>query len=117
MVPAQFGVDIFEEMTTLLNQKTEPTVLTPTCMELQKIAKSQHPKRSREARIALKLTEKCHIVKVEPHEGETVDDLIVRLAEKWKCLVATNDRELRKKLNKKMIPVIFLRQKTHLGCE
>ena len=117
MVPAQFGVDIFEEMTALLNRKTEPTVLTPTYMELQKIATSKHPKRSLEARLALKLAEKCQIVKVESSAGETVDDLIVRLAEKWKCLVATNDRELRRKLKKKMVPVIFLRQKTHLECE
>ena len=117
MVPAQFGIDIFEEMTNLLNKKTEPTLLTPIYRELQKIAASKHPKRRLEARLALKLAEKCRIVKTEPSADETVDDLIVRLAKKWKCLVATNDRELRKKLKKKAVPVIFLRQKTHLECE
>lgn len=117
MVPAQFGIDIFEEMTNLLNKKTEPTLLTPIYRELQKIAASKHPKRRLEARLALKLAEKCRIVRAEPSADETVDDLIVRLAKKWKCLVATNDRELRKKLKKKAVPVIFLRQKTHLECE
>lgn len=117
MVPAQFGVDIFEGMSTLLNRKTEPILLTPTCRELQKIATSKHPKRRLEARLALKLAEKCRIVKAEPSADETVDDLIVRLAKKWGYMVATNDRELRKKLKKKMVPVIFLRQRTHLECE
>lgn len=117
MVPAQFGVDIFEGMTPLLNRKPEPIILTPTYRELQKLAASKHPKRRLEARLALKLAEKCRMVKAEPGADETVDDLIVRLAKKWKWAVATNDRELRKKLKKSMVPVVFLRQKTHLECE
>lgn len=117
MVPAQFGVDIFEGMTPLLNRKPEPIILTPTYRELQKLAASKHPKRRLEARLALKLAEKCRVVKAEPGADETVDDLIVRLAKKWKWAVATNDRELRKKLKKSMVPVVFLRQKTHLECE
>jgi len=116
MVPAQFGVDIFEGITTLLNRKPEPIILTPTYRELQKLAASKHPKRRLEARLALELAEKCRMVKAEPSADETVDDLIIRLAEKWKCPVATNDRELRKKLKKKVVPVVFLRQKTRLEC-
>lgn len=46
-------------------------------------------------------------------EGE-VDDVLVVLAKKLKCLVATNDKELIRKLRKERIPVVFLRENKKL---
>lgn len=101
----------------LLNQQIDPILLSSTHRELLGIAKQGSPKTRRFASLALKLAEKCRIVLAEPRSGETHDDVIVRVAKEWGCPVATNDRELRKKLRKEHVPTIFLRQRTYLDVE
>lgn len=81
------------------------------------MAEKGSPSLRKKAVLALKLAEKCSIVNVEQRVEETHDDVILRMASKWKCPVATNDRELRKKLRDKGIPVIFLRGKGRLELE
>jgi rRNA-processing protein FCF1 len=116
MVPAQFRVDIFSGLEALLNQKIEPIILSSTYSELQKII-SKHLKEGKAAKMALQLINKFSVVKAEPYVNETEDDLIVRYAKKFKCPVATNDKELRKKLRSLNIPVIYLRQKRRLELD
>ncbi len=116
-IPSQFHVDIFEELTQLLNQRFDSVLLSPTYQELQRIAKKGSPKTRKLASLALKLAEKCSIVHVETLSGEKHDDVIVRVAKEWRCPVATNDRELRKKLRKENVPAIFLRQRAYLDIE
>jgi len=102
---------------TLLNQKFEPVLLSPTHKELQRIAEKGLPKMRRHALLALRLAEKCRIVEVEQGFEETPDDVITRVAVEWRCPVATNDRVLRKRLRDKNAPVIYLRQRSHLEME
>jgi len=116
-IPAQFQVDIFEELSRLLNQRLDPIILSPTHMELQRKAKKGSPKIRKRASLALKLAEKCHLVDVEQGFEETPDDVIVRVSAEWKCPVATNDRMLRKRLRDISVPVIYLRQKSRLEME
>jgi len=116
-IPSQFHLDIFEELGKLLGQKFDPTLLSPTKNELQEITKKSSPKMRRQASLALKFAEKCRIVRVEKDLKETHDDLIVRVAAEWRCPVATNDRELKKRLRNIGIPVIFLRQRRRLELE
>ena len=116
-VPSQFQLGIFEELTNLLNQRFDPILLSPTQKELQKLAKEGSPKTRKQASLALKLAEKCRVVHVEKGLKETHDDVIVRVAAEWKCPVATNDRELRKRLRKLGVPVIFLRQRRRLELD
>ena len=116
-VPSQFQLDIFEELTNLLNQRFDPILLSPTQKELQRLAKEGSPKTRKQASLALKLAEKCRAVHVAKGLKETHDDFIVRVAVEWKCPTATNDRELRKKLRNLGVPVIFLRQKHRLELE
>jgi len=116
-IPSQFQLDIFEELTNLLNQRFDPILLSPTQKELQRLAKESSPKTRKQASLALKLAEKCRVVHVEKGLKETHDDVIVRVAAEWKCPVATNDRELRKRLRSLGVPVIFLRQRHRLELE
>jgi len=116
-IPFQFQVDIFEELSKLLNQRFTPTVLSSTHMELLTKAKRGSPKMRKRASLALELAEKCHMVDVEQGFEETPDDVIVRVAAEWKCPVATNDRVLRKRLRNISVPVIYLRQKSRLEME
>jgi len=113
-VPAQFQIDIFVELAKLLNRRFEPVLLSTTHNELLKMAEKGSPSRRKQASLALKIAEKCMLVNVEKGEGETNDDVILRIATEWKSPVATNDRELRKKLRNRDIPVIFLRGKSRL---
>ncbi len=116
-LPSQFKVDIFEELTSLLSQRYDPVLLSPTYKELRKIAEEGSPKMCKQASMALKLAEKCHVVEVKQDLNETPDDVIVRLAAKWKCPVATNDRVLKKRLRDISVPVIYLRQKSRLEMD
>lgn len=117
LIPAQFQLDIFEEMANLLNKRFDPILLSPTQKELQRLAEEGSPKTRQQASLGLKLAERCRVVNVERSPKETHDDVIVRLAAKWKCPVATNDQELRKRLRKLGVPVIFLRQRRRLESE
>ena len=115
--PSQFHVDIFKELENLLNRRFDPVLLSPTRMELLKLAEKGSPKMRQQASLALKLAEKCRMVNVEQSFKETHDDVIVRVAKDWRCPVATNDRKLRKRLRIISVPVIYLRQKSHLEVE
>jgi hypothetical protein len=116
-VPAQFRIDILENIATLLNQKSEPIILQTTFQEIKQMAEKGTPKLRKQAAMAMKIAEKCRIVNVEKNSEETNDEVILRMAAQMKCPVATNDRELRKRLRERDIPVIFLRGKHQLELE
>lgn len=116
-LPLQFKIDIFEAIKNLLNRKHELTVLSTTVDELQELAQKGSPKVRKQAKMGLKFIERCRIVAVRRSSGESNDDVILRVARKWKCPVATNDRMLRQRLRDISIPVIYLRQKSRLELE
>ena len=116
-VPSQFNLDIFEELSNLLNQHFEPILLSSTLQELEGLAQSSSPKIGKQALFALRFAEKCRFVSVEKSLSESYDDVIVRVAAEWKVPVGTNDRELRRRLRECGVPVIFLRQKRRLALE
>jgi rRNA-processing protein FCF1 len=116
-IPSKFRLDIFEELPKLLGHNVEPVLLSQAYSELQKLAKSNSVKLSKQAQLGLKLAKKCRIVEVERKGNESNDDLILRIAVEWKCPVATNDRELRRKLRSVGVSVVFLRQKSLLAVE
>ncbi|MFQ5759125.1 MAG: PIN domain-containing protein [Candidatus Bathyarchaeia archaeon] len=116
-VPSQFRVDIFEELESLLGQRVDPVLLSPTYQEIRKIAEKGPPKMRQQASLALKLTEKCRVVQVERGFEEACDDVIARVAKEWRSPVATNDGTLRRRLRNINVPVIYLRQKSRLEME
>ena len=115
-IPFKFKIDIFEELFNLLNQRFKPILLSSTQKELHRIIESSQ-KLKKQGYLALKFAKKCHFVMVEKRSTETFDDVILRIALERKIPVATNDKELRKRLRKSGIPVIFLRQKRFLDIE
>ena len=115
-VPFQFHVDIFDELEALLG-KYEPVILSTTLEELKSLTKKRSVKMQRQASAVLELVGRCKVVDVEKKPGESYDDIILRIARESKSPVATNDKELRRKLRGEGVAVIFLRQKSHLGIE
>jgi rRNA-processing protein FCF1 len=116
-VPLQFKIDIFEELQTLLNVKFETVLLSPILKELETIAEKGSPKMRKQASCALKLAEKCAFLEIEEKIACSPDDAILEVARKCNCLVFTNDRKLRKRLRNISVPVIYVRQKSHLEID
>ncbi len=104
-LPAQFGIDILEAIGDLLCRRVELVLPSPVFEEVVRVARRMRGPE----RVALELAKKCNIVPVERLPGESIDDLIVRLAREWRCPVATNDARLRKRLRSLGLPVIYLR--------
>jgi rRNA-processing protein FCF1 len=115
-VPLQFKLDIFEELNTLMNANYEPILLSPNRQEMERLTREGSLKTRKEAAYALKLAEKCRLVELEII-GASADDVIVEVANKWKCPVFTNDRLLRKRLRDINVPVIYVRQKSRLEID
>jgi len=116
-IPSQFNIDVFEGLLTVLNRRFEPIILSPTYKELQKIAETGSMKLCQQATLALTFAQKCRQFNVEKGNEESHDDVIVRVASEMKFCVATNDKTLRKRLRRKNVPVIYLRQKSHLALD
>jgi rRNA-processing protein FCF1 len=115
-VPLRFKIDIFEDLKALLNRNFTPVLIPPVRREIEKMAKMASPKVRKEAAYALKLAEKCRLIKVDEDRG-SVDDVIVKVAYEMSAAVFTNDTELRKRLRNINVPVIYVRQKSHLKID
>jgi len=115
-VPFQFQIDVLKELENLVG-KFEPVVLSTTVEEMKKIADGKSEKTRRQALSALKIAERCTLIEVERDVGEMYDDVVLRKAKELACSVATNDRDLRKRLRRAGIPTIYLRQRKKLVLE
>ena len=67
----------------------------------------------RYARAALALARKYEIIPTE-YSG---DNAVIELAARTGGYVLTNDKELRRRLRKESVPIIFLRSGTHLAID
>ncbi|MDR0797525.1 MAG: DNA-binding protein [Nitrososphaerota archaeon] len=115
--PLELKIDIFEELRRLLNRNVEYVLIYPVKAELEMLANKNDHKLRRQANFALKLSEKCKIVPVTLSDKLTTDDAIVETAKKWNTPVFTNDSQLRKRLRDISLPVIYVRQKSHLEID
>ena len=79
--------------------------------------KKSHGKRFMEFSAALKLAEKCEVLEVKKEASEKYDEVILRVASQLRLPVATNDAELRRRLRKLGLPIIYLREKSKLVVE
>ncbi len=114
--PLQFKIDILGELERILNRRFELVLLSPVLRELQTLANEGRPKVSRMAIFAIEFGKKCRYVEVYS-SGKTVDDTIIDVAAKSKTAVFTNDAQLRERLRDISVPVIYVRQKSHLAIE
>ncbi len=109
LIPEKHHIDIFSEFRRLLDQY-EIIILEPSYKELEKLAQS-NSKDGQAAKVGLALL-KNKKVKIEKSEYDYADRAILKY--KGDYAVATEDRELKKKLLKKGIPVIVMRKKQYL---
>lgn len=104
------SINVFEQIEERIGVKPDYIVLKPIIGELEKLVKSGKPSISRKARFALSIVkEYCRIIDVDL-EYSSIDDLIIKYAEKNKVVVATCDKKLRRELRKRGLPNIYLRE-------
>jgi len=115
MICAQFKVDIFSEIERICNFNYELYVLDKTIDELKNIIEKQKGKHKESAKIALQLLKikKIEILKTDS-SGKT-DDIIVEYAYKKDYLVATQDKDLKRRLINQGSTTIILKQKKMLA--
>ena len=116
-VPLQFKIDIFEEVKRLLNRNLQFFLLSPIQRELEELRERGSPKMRKNASYALKLAERCVFFEIDEKIAGSPDDAVVQMACEWNCAVFTNDKELRKRLRNINVPVIYVRQKSHLEID
>jgi uncharacterized protein len=112
LIPAQFRVDIFEELTKLLDDSYELTTLKGCLGELRKIQEEQKGKNKANAKLTLDLLETKELNIID-HDPGHIDDIIVERADK-DTIVCTQDKDLKRRLKEKGIKIITLRQKKYL---
>jgi uncharacterized protein len=116
-VPFQFRIDVFGELERLLNRKFELVLLSSVKRELEILAGKGSPKMRRNACCALKFAERCRLVEVGASASALTDDVIVKVAGEGGSVVFTSDKQLRRRLRDISVPVIYVRQKSHLEID
>lgn len=115
-VPAQFGVDIFTEAERILERKVTFIVLDSIIEELKRNLANTQGAEAVKFRVALDLLERCNVV---DYRGALVpvDDQVLEFCKSNNGILATNDRELRKRATAQGIPVLHLRSKKRLDLD
>lgn len=111
MIPAQFGVDLFEGLRELLGGY-EALVPAEVVYELRGLSQGRG-NNAAAARFGLTITARCTVL--PPNEDEVpVDDKVIRTAEMFNAVVMTNDKKLKDRLLSLRIPVVVLRSRRRL---
>ncbi len=113
MIPGLFGVDVAGELDRLLEQPYELAIISPVLQELRRISEQGKPKERTAAKIGLILAKRGKVITAKG----AADEAILGLALKGRSTVGTIDAALRKELRRLGVPVIYLRQKSHLAID
>ena len=108
MMPAQFQVDIFDELRSILGG-FEPVALSSVVSELEGLSRGKG-RDGAAARCGLALTRECTIADSGDLESRSVDAQVIEYAAQKGCMVVTNDRRLREALLARGIGVITMRK-------
>ncbi len=100
-------LNLIEELEEILG-KVELLVLEDTIKELEAISKRPSIKKSKQARLALDFV--MRLEHITYAQKGSVDDKILKCAMENKLIVATIDKELRKRLRSMRLSVITLKE-------
>jgi hypothetical protein len=112
MMPAQFQIDIFDELRTLVGG-FEPILLQGVIKELEGLSREKS-RDGAAARFGLTLVQRCVLAESTEIKSSTVDEQIIEYAERFGCIVVTNDRHIRNALFSRGVDVISMRKQKKL---
>jgi rRNA-processing protein FCF1 len=108
LIPGHYKVDIFAELDRICLFKYKIVIYDKVIDELKKLLKAERKKDRDAAKLALALIKAKHLKTTPANSEEYVDNLIFNNADN-NTIVATEDKWLRKKLQKKSIQLVYLR--------
>ena len=114
MINSQFKVDIFSEIERICNFNYKIYVLDKTVEELENIIEKQKGKHKEAAKIGLQLLKIKKIEIIKTDSSEKTDDIILDCSKK-DYIVATQDKDLKRKLINQGTTTIILKQKKMLA--
>jgi rRNA-processing protein FCF1 len=112
MMPAQFQVDLFDELRNILGG-FEPVVLASVMHELEGLTRAKG-RNGAAARLGLALGGKCTLAESTDASVGSVDAQVIDYAVQHRCMVVTNDRRVRDELFAHGIGVISMRKQKKL---
>ena len=115
LIPYQFRVDIFTQIDRISTFQYKIFILDKTIEELKNIVEKQKGKNKEAAKIALKLIAIKNIGIIKTKGNEKTDDIVLDIAAKDDYIVATQDKDLKRRLINQNVSVIILRQKKILA--
>ncbi|MFH1055915.1 MAG: DNA-binding protein [Candidatus Altiarchaeota archaeon] len=111
LLPKQHKIDIFSEIQRLVPEKHTLATLSPVVEELHHLAGTRTEDMVA-AKVALQMLEQ-NGVEIIPADKEA-DEAIIEYAAANPTLVATNDKDLKRRLKKTVQGIIHMRGKNHL---
>ncbi|MBN2517850.1 MAG: hypothetical protein JXB14_03315 [Candidatus Altiarchaeota archaeon] len=113
MVPFQLGINIFSEFDRIMQEPYQLITLKSMKDELEKIAKTGKGNDRSAAILGIQLARNIEVA----DSDKRGDGAILDYAKAQRCMVATNDSELRKGLRKMKIQTIFVRGRSRLEID
>jgi rRNA-processing protein FCF1 len=111
-------VDLTLEIERVLSREFSPTILSGTISELEVVLRrSRGEKRKKQLMLALEAAKRFNKLDYNPLGDEEMDDVILRAAKDLRAIIATNDAELRKRSARASVPVLFLRERSHIEAD
>ena len=118
LVPGQFGVDIIRELERVIQARFRVAVPDVVLQELDVIERKSRGRDLMAVRMAKKLAERFDVVRVGRFGERPIDNQLLDFAANNEhVIVCTNDRDLRRRLRERGIPVVYLRSKKILELE
>jgi len=118
LIPYQFKVDIFSEISRIMPVQYELYILDKTINELKSIIedKTEKQKNKLAATLAFQFIKSKNISILRTDSNKSVDDILVDIADK-DTIIATQDISLKKRLKLKLAGIIILRAKKVLSFQ
>jgi len=116
LIPGQFKVDIFDGIDNELNLNYGLQIVDLTLEELKKLVSRGKGADRAAAKLALKLLEAkdVEVIDTGSYSSDNVDDLIVEIVREKGCFVATQDKELKRRVVDAKGQILTLRQKKYI---
>jgi len=116
LIPGQFKVDIFEGIDNELKFNYGLQIVDLTLEELKKLVLRGKGADKLAAKLALKLLEAkdVEVIDTSSYSSDNVDDLIVEIVHENGCYVATQDKELKRRVVDAKGHILTLRQKKYI---
>ncbi|MCF7871453.1 hypothetical protein K9L97_00280 [Candidatus Woesearchaeota archaeon] len=117
LLPGEFGVDIFTEIKRISTEPIEICILDKTMQELKLMIETKGQKKEGfNAKLGYIMTKQKNLKTLTSSKHNYADDALVEIVSKnpKKTIIATQDKELQKRIQNKKGRIITLKQNKYL---